>query len=488
MAQAYDAESLFFDYNVSPGVGGAQTFDKFEYIDRDYVGLGSGGSYNWIPWDLEYGTDILGGNQVSDNWYRRMDREEIAMYASMLVNKSDTPGLENNVNATNLFGSPVIGSIWSTYNCAIGQYSDPTVSGGNECGGTNPPLDPTNPSGLPACSTAGTCAAGSVCVTATSYEAGTVGPWCAKACDYTTLPQSGCGPTQACVLAGSGTAAGCVDMKMDKNGPNPCTDPVSGAGVACKAPSVVVPHPILFYYPGAWTRTPFGLGHSPITLDPSDEQPSIGVAKITIPNFKHGPYTNSPILAGSGGHCPKNYTASSDKVWCNAALNTGTGYLAPSFTPLTPWLAVGGGESANGNPVGFSIPEDGQRTQFLTTGQLDFTGVLETYIVDYVPYQDPNQPSCVGTGKCNRGYACDSKSALCVTTDNTIRIEAIEGDDFLGQVFLCQDLRPPTSSTWGCTTRRSPSRRGSQHTLGIRNMAFHQRAGRVQYPDLPFAN
>ena len=69
--------------------------------------------------------------------------------------------------------------------------------------------------------------------------------------------------------------------------------------------------------------------------------------------------------------------------------------------------------------------------------------MLETYVVDYVPYQDPNQPSCVGTGKCNPGYACDSKSALCVTTDNTIRIEAIEGDDFLGQVFLCQD--PSTS-------------------------------------------
>jgi hypothetical protein len=133
------------------------------------------------------------------------------------------------------------------------------------------------------------------------------------------------------------------------------------------------------------------------------------------------------------------YSLSSNGVWCNAALNTGTGTSAPSFTPLTPWLEVGGGETVNGGPVGFSIPQDGNRDQFLTTGQLDFTGVLESYVVDYVPWTDPVQPSCVSSGKCNAGYACDPNSALCVTDDDTVRIEAIEGQDFLGQVFMCQD-------------------------------------------------
>ncbi len=83
-AQQIDLESLFFDYQG--GAGG--TFDKFEYIDRDFIGQGTGGTYNYIPWDFEYGCDLFGGNQRYDNWYRRMDREEIAMFASMLSTRT----------------------------------------------------------------------------------------------------------------------------------------------------------------------------------------------------------------------------------------------------------------------------------------------------------------------------------------------------------------------------------------------------------------
>jgi hypothetical protein len=241
--------------------------------------------------------------------------------------------------------------------------------------------------------------------------------------------------------AGSG-AEGCVPMKMDRNGAAPCTD-YNANPVACPAGTVVAPHPLLWRYQGAWSRTPFSVGHSPITLAQTDKQPGIGAAKITIPNFKAGPYTQSPIAptAGSGGatSCPMGYSLSQNQVWCNADLNSGTGQTSASFTPLTPWLEVGGGETVNGGPVGFSIPEDGNRDQFLTTGQLDFTGVLEAYVVDYVPWTDPVQPSCVSNGACNAGYSCDPNSNLCVTNDNTIRIEALEGQDFLGQVFLCTD-------------------------------------------------
>jgi hypothetical protein len=443
MTQPFDQESLFFDYDISPGVGGAQTFDQFEYVDRDYIGTGAGGTYNWIPWDFSYGSDILGGNQRYDDWYRRMDREEIAMYSAMLTDKTHTAGQENNVNITNLFGNAILPGNWPTYACATGQYSDPTVAGGNECGGLNPPLDPTNPSNQGPCDA--TCPAAKACVTATSYVNGVVSR-CAPLCDYTTYPNSGCGPSQACVLTAAGNA-GCVDMQMDKNGANPCISagPQGSQGVplaACPAPSVVEPHPLLWYYAGTWGQTPFSAGHSSITLAPSDQQPDIGCAKITIPNFAAGPYTPSPILAESGGDagaCPMGYTVSSDGVWCYAALNSGTGNLAPSFTPLTPWLAVGTGFTENGGPVGFSIPEDGQRDQFVTTGQLDFTGVLETYVVDYVPYQDPAQPSCVTTGTCNPGFTCNTQSNLCIANDNSIRVEGIEADDFLGQVFLCQD-------------------------------------------------
>jgi hypothetical protein len=181
----------------------------------------------------------------------------------------------------------------------------------------------------------------------------------------------------------------------------------------------------------------------------------------------------SPILAG-GAPCPMGYTQSTDKVWCYAALNTGMDCgvvnppaepgsaacnAAPSFRPLVPWTEV---QPANG----FFIPLDAQHDQMVSTGQLDFSGVLETYLVDYVPYTDPARPSCVtgaGTnaGKackvdtdcpqgvcsantqtcvaCHDGYTCDPVGNTCNVNDNTINIDAIEGGDFLGQAFVCQD-------------------------------------------------
>jgi hypothetical protein len=442
VTQPIDQEEMFFDYLFQTGIGAGQIFDKFEYVDRDYIGQGAGGSdctggfaeSNCVPWDFEYGTDLLGGNQRYDNWFRRMDREEIALYSAMLEDKTHTPGQENNVNVTNLAGSGILAANWSTWQCATGQYSDPTVKGGNECGGVNPPLDP-------AYATA-TCAAGQLPVNGKTWEAGVL-PFCGVACNYTANAATGCAdPSMACVF--DGTNAACVHMKMDRNGAYPCTAADGVTPVACPAPSTVAPHPLLWRYPSAWGHSPFGLGHSPITLAQADKQSGIGVAKITIPNFAAGPYTTSPIAptvdpTTMKATCPMGYSLSSNQVWCNAALNTGSGTSAASFTPLTPWLEVGGGETVNGGPVGFSIPEDGQRDQFLTTGQLDFTGVLESYVVDYVPWRDPVQPSCVSSGKCSPGYNCNPNSQLCETDDNTIRIEAIEGQDFLGQVFVCSD-------------------------------------------------
>jgi hypothetical protein len=411
-AQQIDYESLFFDYTVQTGGGGAQTFDKFEYIDRDNIGMGSGGMYNFIPWDFEYGCDLFGGNQRYDNFFRRMDREEIALYSAMLTDKTHTAGQENNVNITNLFGSLVlagnpaanVAGAWPSYACAIGQAGDPAAN----CNNANAPLEPGNPSNAPACGAKGACPGTMVCGGGNSYEAGFI-QLCGDACDFTTYPASGC-------KSASQTCAGgaCIDMKMDKNGPN-----------------VANPKPLLSYYPGAWSRTPFSMGHSPITIAQADKHPDLGVAKITIPNFKAGPYTQSPTLPGAMG-CPMGYSMSTNGVWCQADLNAGTGNLAPSFTPLTPWLEV---QPA----VGFSIPLDAQHSQWVSAGQFDFTGVLETYIVDYLPYVDPNKHSCITDGVCKKGFTCNSVSHACETDDNTIQVAAIEGADFLGQAFVCQD-------------------------------------------------
>lgn len=422
--QYIDMESLFFDNT------GGNSFDKFEYVDRENIGKGQEGGaaekYNFIPWDFEYGIDLLGGNQRFDNWFRRMDREEIAMYATMLTDRRHTPGQENNVNITNLFGSPVlVGALgsavdaggsrlpaWPSYACAIGQGGDP-LSANYACYGP-PPLDTSN---MTACGAGVMCPAGQACVAAKTYENG-VQRVCGGACDFAKYPQTGCAKAnQTCVLSlDDGATEACADMLMDLNGPN--------------APS---PHPVLYYYPSAWSRTPFAMGHSPITIHAADKRPGNGVAKITIPNFADGPYTMSPqILASPGAACAAGWTKDPSGTLCNAPLSTGTGMKAPSFSALVPWLEVQPG-------VGFTFPIDGQHDQAVITGQLDFTGVLETYLVDYTPWVDTVKPSCIKDGACGKGYRCDVNSRACVAEDDTVRIQAIEAEDFLGSVFACQD-------------------------------------------------
>src|SRR5207245_2068078 len=140
------------------------------------------------------------------------------------------------------------------------------------------------------------------------------------------------------------------------------------------------PHPALYYYPSAWSRTPFSMGHSPITVHQADKRPTIGAAKISIPNYKDGPYTPSPQLAtGSPPTCPMGWSADPSGAWCYGATNSGSGTLSPMFTTLVPWLEIQPG-------VGFNFPIDGQHDQEVVSAQLDFTGVLETYIVDYIPF------------------------------------------------------------------------------------------------------
>jgi hypothetical protein len=419
-----DYESLFYDNNE---LGGSNSFDKFEYIDRENIGKGQEGTdaqkYNFVPWDFEYGCDLIAGNQRYDNYFRRMDREEIALFAAMLQDKTHTPGQENNVNITNLFGTAIVPSVWPNLACATGSAGDPAMSG---C--PNPPMDTSE---MTLCDAAGKCTAGptnnGTCLSnIKTWETGVQSICARAACDFTAHPATGCAAiNQTCVT--DGTNEGCADMMMDLNGTQ------SNA------------HPLLWYYPGVWSRTPFSMGHSPITLAPADKKPNIGIAKITIPNFKvdcgtdgncAGPYTNSPQVA-TGTICPTNWHLDGTGTLCNAPLDTGSNMHAPSFVAPVPWLEQQPG-------IGFTFPINGQQDQAVTTGQLDFTGVLETYLIDYIPWTDLHKAGCAGddptsASACNKGYTCNPVTRACEASDNTIRIMAIESSDYLGEVFLCQD-------------------------------------------------
>ena len=115
---------------------------------------------------------------------------------------------------------------------------------------------------------------------------------------------------------------------------------------------------------------------------------------------------------------------------------TNSTYVDSTIHTFVPWTPSQPG-------VGFTIPVNGSSDLMVQTDQLDFTGNLEEYTVDYVPYVDPALTSCAyapttaPNGGCNTGFTC--QGGACTASDNTIEIRAIEARDFLGEVFMCQD-------------------------------------------------
>ena len=87
-------DNLFFDLNNG--------LDKFEYVDRTNAAtLGA-------PIDFEYDILLLTSNTQDGNYYQRLEREEKALYQSMLTDKTAVPGSNENVFLSDLFGSPAI--------------------------------------------------------------------------------------------------------------------------------------------------------------------------------------------------------------------------------------------------------------------------------------------------------------------------------------------------------------------------------------------
>lgn len=268
-------DNLFFDLNNG--------IDKFEYVDRTAATtLGA-------PVDFEYDILINTSNTQNNNFYQRLSRAENALYQSMLVNKTATPGSNDNVFLSDLFGSPAIVNYFIA-NGIWGGSADGTVSVWQ-------------------------------CLTTNN-----------AAC--TTTP-----PT-------------------DSNG----VLLVDGQG-----------QPLFTNYQGIFTGTAFSIGS---TLPITSTMPFIASAIVDLPNYAN-PYdttsTNTPISV------------------------------------LVPWLPSQPG-------TGFDIPINGQRTQFVQTGALDFSGVTITTNIDYLPTYDST------SGALNGGT-----------------IAAVETQDFLGEVFPCVD-------------------------------------------------
>lgn len=129
---------------------------------------------------------------------------------------------------------------------------------------------------------------------------------------------------------------------------------------------------MLTNYPGIFRGTAWTLGNS---LPINQTLPYIASALIDVPSYDN-PYDTTS----------------------NNTVNT----------TLVPWIPY---QSGNG----FEIPINAERSQFIQTGSLDFTGVTITTNIDYLPETDAT------TGK------------------QSAKIVAVETQDFLGEVVLCTD-------------------------------------------------
>ena len=273
-----NTDQLFFDLQNG--------LDKFEYIDREPANqLGA-------PVDLEYDILLTTSNTQDINFFQRLEREEKALYASMLTDKTKAPGSNENVNLSDLFGSPAI-----------------------------------------------------------------VGIGLAGATDKDGKP-----------IPGKDAWYCATKVPTDADCPNGAPTDASGALLVDG-----LGRPLFTNYRGIFSPTQWAIGGQ---IPINKVMPDIASALVDVPNYAN-PY---------------------DQTSANTPLTT----IVPHF-PYAP-----------GN--GFEIPINAERSQFIQTGALDFSGVTITMNVDYLPNYDA------------KTHALTSGT-----------IAAVETQDFLGEIFPCVD-------------------------------------------------
>jgi hypothetical protein len=466
--QPIDMESIFFD---SQNDGGGSTYDNVEYIDRSYMiqvtspvnywapGISSGPgevsiqpgsptyqSPNEVATDFAFGSDTYAANQRSTNWARFMYRQETAMFQAMLTDKvglactpsnaatqcappnspaqyhcaiddatnnsghcAPLPGSQNNVNITNLAGNALLQQDYGSYECAT-QYPtvtiEPRVTGDapitgsweDVCGHACPaisslfpltcPLPPLMP------------AIGANPPTLQLDQNGTY-----ATLGGTPLGLGGTNPRLAAYPSVWGRGAACedtvtesgfTDAQLDPTGPaqnNPYnTIPCGGTGQNAYA-----------FANGFPFATAVGSVFAVGNRDPNAARIQYVGANANNPNQGTSLNTLTAYVQIPNMTNPYNAITLTTDVTPNVALSP--------ILVTAPWI-----NSYDG--VGFEIPLNATENKFIQTQQIGFYGILETYLLDVVPYINP----------------------VTKVTDGTLEVEAIEGDDFLGEAFLCQDL------------------------------------------------
>jgi len=469
-AQTIDLESIFFDtYNN----GGGGYNDQIEYVERTfmqnmpetYVGNkpaqpGATGAVtvsaaiNSFPTDFSLNAILLSADEQGSTWNKFLYRGEKVMFQAMLESKGDLPGQENNVNMTSLAGSTLLQGNYASWECAT-QYPLVTIPVGTKCYRTSV-TSPESPSCSPSPLTAGGACAGTVADDFT----------CTSTC---TNPGSACtggGTCTANVVAGDSNNY-CINNitgSWQDLCQGACTNGPDQAGVPCPTPPL---------------NPPDSNGIRSLQLDLNGSNPGLGSAGMTVHGTTNARLGNYKGVWGGGAACPNGTTPNYELNPTGAknpygpggcqttnSVTTGVGsifavghrpqpsarlsYVGADATHLNagtdpntltafvnvpdmpnPYNAI----TPAGKPtpaniqatmswvpaydgIGLTVPINAQLDKFYQTQTIDFSGILLSYSMDVVPWTDP----------------------ITHVPDGTLTIYDIQGGDFLGEVFLCQDI------------------------------------------------
>jgi hypothetical protein len=438
----YSQTLIDTDHFIFDSFGGGAS--RSEYISFDFA------DSVHDPVSVEQKILVLGSNLQATNFYRKLDREERALYNSLAIDRTQA--------AWGYLHDKTTGATITDFWPVQGAAGNITCTTNAACQAINPAY--VCDTAAPATSTnAGVCVrayarkngnpfltnmtgsiaiiTGAVNTVGQTWSAAgnpapldwfdpcnpTTGQTCATSADCTgqltccpTADPSGC-TVNTCVPAK--TAYYCathIDGDCINAGSNlPPLDPNTGAMIVRENGK-----PFFEGYCGIWQKSPFALQPNAITdanlagvvsgAKVVKTFPDEGEALVQMPSYKN-PY----VLDAKA--------------------------VDPPIQVMVPWYPFQEG-------VGYPVMASGTRDVFVTTAQLDFTGQVVTPVMDIIPVVDT---PCNTAADCPAGDSCPSDTKTCVDPNPTnptppysFQLEAIETQDFLGDVFLCVD--PVTSA------------------------------------------
>jgi hypothetical protein len=397
---------LYFD-----SIGSGQ-FEDFEYVDRRFVcpdgaqdccpsaaAMAAGTccpnsepncNPNEVvqpPLDLQFSADVKDGIMSAYDTWRYNYRGEDGLY-TVMQNAGYAEARESNALLTNMFGNPLVPTVFSSYQCATtfgaygaaGMCAAPQTTACTMDSDCNNSLLSCQSSGFCGCNADAACAPGETC---------------------------SAGFCQSPVFGGCQSNADCPGSETCQD-PSPVIAACNGvvADTYTGGPMVDIDGlPIDFTeYQGIWNPTAFSLSYNNAS----------GVySQLSIVGYYPGTPTEHPLATQALVEMPLYSTTRAGDVMvrtsyqdpANPPTQTGSIQRLINFTPDQP-----------GNGFAYAVYGQAVLDNWVQSASIDFTGISISALLDYkiVPDPTPHNPNAVA-----------------------INALSVESPDFLGNAFLC---------------------------------------------------